>query len=169
MTLPSDARVKAYIGLAGLDGGLIAWTVFKMKSARGDMQHAIATFMIILQLFGVGLTSVGDALIHQNIEAMPEYVKTAVVWGVPLIIITNVAAITAVHLSDPRQEIERAQRNLEDEIEKSVAEHLRQNAAQIAAKVAPKVAEHRAEELTAPFFSMLSEDGHRQPSRAKTR
>lgn len=150
-TLPPDAQIMAYIGLAGLDGGLIAWTVFKMKSARGDTQQAIATFMVVIQLAGVALTSIGDSLMYSAGERMPDYILTAVVWGVPAIIALNIAAVTVVHLSDPTRELEQARRQVRDEIEKQVAAHLRENAGQIASKVVPEAARHNADEVLATF------------------
>jgi hypothetical protein len=35
-TLPVDSQVMGYAALFGLDAALIAWTVFKARSARGD-------------------------------------------------------------------------------------------------------------------------------------
>jgi hypothetical protein len=150
-TLPPDAQVLAYIGLAGLDGGLLAWVLYLRHSARGDAQRAVAMFMVVLELAGVALTSIGDSLLHTTGAQMPEYVLTAVTWGVPAIIALNIVAITVVHLSDPGAQIENAKRQLEDEVQRQVAEQLRQNLAQIAGQVTPSAAAHQAHELLASF------------------
>jgi membrane-associated HD superfamily phosphohydrolase len=160
-TLPADAQLLAYIGLAGLDGGLIAWALYYSKSARGDVQRAVAMFMVVLQLAGVALTSIGDSLLYSLGEAMPEYITIAVVWGVPAIIAVNIAAVTVVHLADPQRALDSASREVEDEIQRQVAEHLRQNVGQIAGRIAPQAAEQRARELTMRF----SLDGHKEEER----
>ena len=155
-TLPADAQLWAYIGLAGLDGGLIAWALYYSKSARGEVQRAVALFMVVLQLAGVALTSIGDSLLYSLGAAMPEYITIAVVWGVPAIIAVNITAVTAVHLADPQRALDSASREVEDEIQRQVAEHLRQNVGQIAGRIAPEAAEQRARELVTRF----SLDGH---------
>lgn len=158
-TLPSDAQVLAYVGLAGLDGGLLAWTLYLRHSARGDVQRAVATFMVAVELFGVALTSIGDSLMHTAGAQMPEYVLVAVVWGVPGIIAINIVAITVVHLSDPGAQIEQAKRQLSDEVQRQVSEQLRQNVAQLASQVAPSAAAHQANELLRSFKVGCNGDG----------
>jgi len=150
-TLPADAQILAYIGLAGLDGGLLAWTLYYRHSARGDVQRAVSAFMVVVELVGVGITSIGDSLLHTAGAQMPEYVLTAVTWGVPAIIAINIVAITVVHLNDPGAQIEHAKRQLEDEVQRQVAEQLRQNMAQIAGQVTPSAAAHQAQELLSSF------------------
>lgn len=152
-TLPPEAQIVGYAALAGLDGALLAWTLFKARSARGDKQNAIATFMICLQLAGITATLIGDTVLTSDpTELTAGYLRTVTLWAVPLIIATNVAATVVVHLVDPAQEIFNAKREVQDEIERQVAEHLRQNAAQIAAQVTPAAADHRAAELLAEFM-----------------
>lgn len=158
-TLPADAQVLAYIGLAGLDGGLLAWVLYLRHSARGDVQRAVSMFMVVVELAGVALTSIGDSLLHSVGAAMPEYVLTAVTWGVPAIIVINIVAITVVHLSDPGAQIENAKRQLEDEVQRQVAEQLRANMAQIAAQVTPSAAAHQAQELLSAFKVGKNGDG----------
>ncbi len=152
-TLPPEAQIVGYAALAGLDGALICWTVFKARRARGEKQNAIGTFMICLQLAGITATLIGDTVLTANPNDLTrDYLRTVTLWAVPLIIATNVAATVIVHLVDPAQEIYNARRDVRDEIERQVADHLRQNAAQIAARVTPAAAEHRAGELLAEFM-----------------
>lgn len=151
-TLPADAQMMAYIGLAGLDGGLIAWVLYIITGgARGDTQRAISTLMVVVQLVGVAITSIGDAVLTTDPAGAPGYIRIIVMWGVPAIIAANIVAITAVHLADPRQAIDRAERALRDEIDKQVAERLQAQAQQTAAKVAPQAAEARERELLARY------------------
>ena len=147
MSLPSDATEMAVVGIMGIDGAVIAWTLYKLFGARGEWQHAIANVMIIVSLVGVLVSVLGDTLMRQPNVAVPGYIKTAVWWGIPALIWLNVAMAIAAHLTDPRHQIKRAQRDVEDAIEAAVAEKLRENAANIASAVAPDVAAHRAEEV----------------------
>lgn len=167
-TLPQDAQILAYIGLAGLDGGLLGWTLYLRHSARGDVQRAVAMFMVVVELAGVSLTSIGDSLMHTAGAQMPEYILTAVVWGVPGIIALNIISITVVHLSDPGAQIENAKRQLADEVQRQVAEQLKENVAHLAGAVAPQAAAHQAQELLQAFkvgkngntsFQTLAVDG----------
>lgn len=159
-TLPPEAQIVGYAALAGLDGALIAWTLYKARSARGEKQNAIATFMICLQLCGITATLIGDTVLTSDPSNLTrEYLRTITLWAVPLIIATNVAATVIVHLVDPAQEIFNARREVRDEIERQVAEHLRQNAAQIAAQVTPVAAQHRANELLAEFMRQKENGG----------
>ena len=147
MTLPADAQEMAILGIVGIDGAVVAWTLFKMYGARGDWQHAIANVMIVVSLAGVLVTVLGDTLMRSPGATVPPYLQTAVWWGIPFLIWLNVAAGIFAHLQDPRQQIKRAQSDVEDAIEAAVAEKLRENAANIASAVAPDVAAHRADEV----------------------
>ncbi len=147
MTLPPDAQEMAILGIVGIDGAVVAWTLFKMFGARGDWQHAIANVMIVVSLAGVLVTVIGDTLLRSPGATIPPYLETAVWWGIPFLIWLNVAASILAHLQDPRHQIKRAQSEVEDAIEAAVAEKLRENAANIASAVAPDVAAHRATEV----------------------
>ena len=74
-------------------------------------------------------------------------------WLVPLIIAANVVAYTAAHLADPSAAIRNAERDLEDELHRQVADQIRQNKAQIAQDVSLVAAQHKAEEMLAQFAS----------------
>lgn len=159
-TLPADAQPLGYAALFGLDFALVAWTVFKAKSARGDAQHAIAVFMIVLQWVGVTALTLGDTLLTADPEHAPEYIRVVALWAAPIVIAVNVGAAIAVHLTDPEREIEQARRAVQDEIQRQVAEQLRTNAAQIAGQVAPVAADHRAKELLAEFMQKPGGNGN---------
>jgi hypothetical protein len=163
-TLPEDAQVLAYIGLAGLDGGLVAWTIFRLKSARGEAQNAISLLMVIVQLAGVAITSIGDSLMRTAGAVMPDYVLLAVTWGVPAIIAINIVAYTAIHLTDPGAAIERARREMEDEIKRQTAEQIRASASTLAGTIAPEAAAHHARQLRAEIGFSGNGNGKDKPA-----
>lgn len=109
-------------------------------------------------------TVLGDTLMRQPGVEVPAYLRTAVWWGIPFLIWLNVAMAIAAHLTDPRHQIRRAQRDVEDAIEAAVAEKLRENAANIASAVAPDVAAHRAEEVQRRILTTV---GLRSPNGRK--
>lgn len=157
-TLPPGSEIMGYAALFGLDFALIAWVVFKMFGARGDKQHAISTFMIVLQVVGVGACLLADTWTVADPGHSPEVIGLIALWVVPGVITINVGAVTAVHLSDPTHEIRNAQNTLEDELNKQVAEYLRQNRGQIAGSVTPQAAQHRASELLAQFVASQQQE-----------
>lgn len=158
-TLPPDAQPLGYAALFGLDFALVAWTIFKAKSARGDVQQTVAIFMILLQWIGVTALTLGDTLLTADPENAPEYIQMVALWAAPIVISINVGAAIVVHLTDPEREIESARNAVQDEIQRQVAEQLKSNAAQIAGRVAPTAANHRAEELLAEFMQKPSSNG----------
>lgn len=160
-TLPPDAQPLGFAALFGLDFALVAWTVFKAKSARGDAQQAIAMFMIVLQWVGVTALTLGDTLLTADPANSPEYIKLMALWAAPIVISINVGAVVVVHLTDPAREIERARSAVQDEINRQVAEQLKSNAAQIAGRVAPVAADHRANELLSEFMNKSSGNGQK--------
>ncbi len=161
MTLPADAQEMAILGIVGIDGAVVAWTLFKMFGARGEWQHAIANVMIVVALAGVLVTVLGDTLMRSPGTTVPPYLQTAVWWGIPFLIWLNVAAGIFAHLQDPRQQLKRTQQDLYDHIEAAVAEKLRENAANIASAVAPDVAAHRAEEVQRRILTSVGLNGRR--------
>lgn len=140
-TLPSDALVFGVMGIAGLDGGLLAWSLFYMHGARGGAQKGIALTMICVSLVGILFTVVGDSLMRSKVAELPEYVSLAVLWGVPVIIWTNVCAIVATHILDPERKIEDARRMVEHTIAQKRAQLMYDSADTIASEIAPS--EHR--------------------------
>jgi hypothetical protein len=158
-TLDADGQVLGYAALAGLDGGLLAWTVYKMKSARGDAQHAIAMFMIVLEWIGVAGLVVADTLLTADAASAPAYIRVIALWCVPVVISLNVGAIITVHMVDPQRAIEAARRTVQDEIQRQVAEQLKEASAQIAGQVSPTAAKHHAEGLLAEYVRTFSGDG----------
>lgn len=158
-TLPPGSEIMGYAALFGLDFSLIAWTVFKMFGARGEKQHAIATYMVCIQIAGVGATLLADTWFVADAQNAPAVIGMIALWIVPIIITINIAAVTATHLSDPSAEIRNAKNQLEDEINKQIAEQLRNNRGQIAGSITPEAARLYADEMLTQFM-MTSRNGH---------
>ena len=105
LTLPANQQVVGYLALVAFDGGLVGWTLFYLHGAKGAWQRGIAALMILVSLVGV-LIAFGVDTFYQSAargtiaEIDPQMVTTAI-WGMVIIIGTNVAAVTAIHLMDP--------------------------------------------------------------------
>jgi len=154
-TLPPDMAVLGFAALFGLDIGLLAWLFWTTRSARGGAQRTIGTLMVVVDLAGITAAVIGDTLLVAGGEAYQSAVSTVAVWIVPVIILSNVAAIVGAHLVDPAQSIRDAQRALEDELQWQLADHLRQNAAQVAAGAVPEAAAHKQAEMVAGFLAAI--------------
>lgn len=150
-TLPSDALVFAVMGLAGLDGGLLAWSLFYMHGARGGAQKGISLTMICISLIGILVTVVGDSLMRSKMAGLPEYVALAVLWGVPIIIWTNVCAIVATHILDPDRKVEDARRAVEHTIANKRAQMMHDSADSIASQIAPSEHQQFVTEIKARY------------------
>lgn len=150
-TLPSDALVFAVMGLAGLDGGLVAWSLFYMHGARGGAQKGIALTMIGVSLLGILVTVVGDSLMRSKIANLPEYVTLAVLWGVPIVIWLNVAAVVATHILDPDRKLEDARRSVEHTIAAKRAQLMNDSADTLAGEIAPSEHTRFVNEMKARF------------------
>jgi len=158
-TLDADGQILGYAALAGLDGGLLGWTLYKMNSARGDTQNAIAMFMIVLEWVGVAGLVVADTLLTADAANAPSYIRVIALWCVPVVISINVGAIIATKLADPGRQIETARRAVQDEIQRQVADQLREASAQIAGRVSPTAAAHHTDAMLAEYLRTFSGDG----------
>lgn len=128
-TLPPDAQVMAFAALAALDAGALAWLAFANRTS--GPRHDLALLMLAIDLFGVGAAAIADTAMITGVNE--SIVETVTTWAVPIIIISNVAAIFVAKALDPRRgareaervrlaRIELARRRVLDEIESAERE-----------------------------------------------
>lgn len=99
--LPNDP-ITNYFALALFDGGAIAWLGAWLYHARGIFQRAISLSLMVIDLLGVILLSAGRLLGGgQTLTEAPENLGIAVVYGVVIATLINLAAIYAFHTTDP--------------------------------------------------------------------
>ena len=99
--LPNDP-LAAYFALALFDGGALAWLGAWLYKARGLPQRAISLIMLIMDLAGVLLMAGGRLLLGgQTLTDAPETLGAAVVYGILLMTLLNLAAAYGYHITDP--------------------------------------------------------------------
>jgi len=147
MSVPASHTEIAIVGIAGIDGAVIGWTLFRLFGAKGDWHYTISTVMIMVGLVGILISVLGDTLVRLPGTEPPDYLVAALWWGIPVIIWMNVAAFILVHLTDPTHVVDRAKRDVHHAIEQAVARILQENAESYASEVAPDVAAQRAAEV----------------------
>jgi hypothetical protein len=145
LTLPASQQVIGYLALVAFDGGLVGWTLFYLHGARGAWQRSISALMIVVSLTGV-LIAFGADTFYQSAargtiaEVDPGMVEGAI-WGMVAIIGTNVAAVTAVHLTDPEARRLQAEEEARDKITEAALRQIASNSESLAAELAPRLGE----------------------------
>src|SRR5689334_10663333 len=111
-TLPADAQILGFAGLAGLDLGLLAWTFYANGGARGN-QRTVALLMIVVNFAGVAAATLADTLLIVGAKENQALISTVASWILPIIIIANVGAVIACHVMDPAQALKDAERQVD--------------------------------------------------------
>jgi len=113
-TVPSGWEVMAFIGLLALDIGAVLWSYIWMFNSTTEWQDRIAMIFFVIDMSGVALTSITDSLLYGDEEsvmlAMLEPITMVII---PIIIISNVIAGIAYHLTSAETRTRRTQRQLE--------------------------------------------------------
>jgi streptogramin lyase len=155
LTLPQDRQALAWVGLAALDGGLVAWLVTYLFGARGGAQRAIALVMIVCDLLGAVAIFTADTLYNTGKAGLtatmtPGAIYTAVL-ALSLIVAINIAATVAFHLTEPEALRNQAEEAARAKIEDAILMAIRDNAGQLAAEIAPKVSRTWKDQMTAEY------------------
>lgn len=110
-TVPDGMQVLALVGLWGLDIGAIAWSLVWIFGSTGKFQNWTAMAFFIIDLIGVALTSLTDALMYSQGEAALSGTLTGIAAvAVPLVLFGNVTAGFIYHMTSPQTRARRKQR-----------------------------------------------------------
>lgn len=155
LTLPPDKSIMAVFALAAFDGGLLLWSAYLIKGARGMWQRAISALMVAVSFIGVVVAFGADTMISSAergviAEQSPEFV-TGVIWALVGIIALNIGAVVLIHITEPDVlrkigEDERADRRAaaevkaQSKIELAAISQLEADADTLAAQLAPELA-----------------------------
>jgi hypothetical protein len=145
--------------LVAFDGGLVGWTLFYLHGAKGAWQRGISAMMIAVSLAGVLIAFGADTLYQANARGTlatldPTLVATAI-WGMVLIIGTNVGAVTAIHLTDPDTRKAQAEEEARDRITEAALLQIASNAESLAAELAPQLGAAWLTEMRAQYTHSL--------------
>jgi len=130
----------ALLGLAATEGGLYVWTRYHVKSARGAGQRAVSLILIVVCLIGVSIAFVADMLINAEsfglVSAIDPNVALAIIGGVALVTIANVAAYIAVLNLDPEVQREATDEALRSKVENEATAKKKERSAELAKELA---------------------------------
>ena len=120
LTVRVDQQAIGYLALVAFDGGLIGWTLFYLHGAKGGWQRGISAMMIVVSLAGVLIAFSADTLYQANVRGTWVTLEPASLarasWGKVFIIGANVAALIAIHLTDPLARTAQAEEEARDRI-----------------------------------------------------
>lgn len=105
-----EFTVAAIIALVGLDVAAVAWSLVWMFGSTTKWQDLVALVMFIVSLVGMVLTSMTDTLAGES--NVPPALKFSAYYGVPAIILLNVAAGIMYHMISPQVSLGRKERRM---------------------------------------------------------
>jgi hypothetical protein len=159
-SLPPEMMIFGVVALAVTEVALVGWEVYYLQSAKCPAQKGIALLMFLAQLAVTGALVAGDTWMVVQPDAAPEFIKLAVLWSVPAILVSNIAALFGVHAADPDAQLAQAKLDVRQAIHAQTVAQLREGAAQIASEVSGTGAKHYADETRAEFLRSFSGNGH---------
>lgn len=159
ITLPLDQQALAYVALVAFDGGLIGWTWYYLKGAKGAWQRAIAIAMIFVSLAGVIIAFMGDTL-YQSAQRgaltdLPSGLVLTVIIGLGAVISINIAAFIGIQITDPTTRKEQAAQEAQDEIEEAAIAQIRASSKMLATELAPRLGQAWVDEMRARYGAAL--------------
>lgn len=102
-SVPDGQQFMALIGLWGLDIGAIAWSLVWIFGSTAKYQDWISMSFFVIDLSGVVLTSLTDALGYSAPDgAMTEMLQGISAPIIPLIVVANVIAGFIYHMTSPK-------------------------------------------------------------------
>lgn len=109
-----EYTVAAIVALVGLDIAAVAWSLVWMFGSTTKWQDVVSLLMFVVSIIGMVLTSMTDTLSGEG--AVPEALKFSAYYGVPAIILLNVAAGITYHMISPQVALGRKERRLKADI-----------------------------------------------------
>ncbi len=159
-SLPPEMIIFGVVALCVTEVALVGWELYYLSAAKTAVQKGIALLMFLAQLAVTGALVAGDTWMVLDPTNAPEYIKLAVLWAVPAILVANMAALFGVHAADPDAQLAQAKRDVQQAIHSQTVNQLRESAASIAAQVSGTGARHYADETMAEFLRSFSGNGH---------
>ena len=115
-SLPADYKFLAVAGLAGLDVGVIFWTLTWIFGSTSKGQDATAMGMLVTDYIGVAITTVVGFLSNRG-STVPSLLQTVALYGVIGVVLVNFGAGIIYHLTSPKSTHRRAMRKMVEKLE----------------------------------------------------
>lgn len=127
--LPDDAtgQVLAVLFLFATEAGLILWHETSLAHCTTSQQAMIATAMIITDFVGSLAAGVGDMILNQTLASgytIPPLLTVLLIYGMPLVVAANVAAVLYYLSNDADTLIEQGKRQLRYEVTRQALKEL---------------------------------------------
>ena len=168
ITLPLSQQALAYVALVAFDGGLIGWTWYYLKGAKGAWQRAISVAMIFVSLAGVIIAFMGDTLYQSaqrgTLTELPPGIVLTVIIGLGAVISTNIAAFIGIQITDPNTRKEQAAQEAQDEIEEAAIAQIRASSKMLATELAPRLGQAWVDEMRARYGAALPAPAPARPA-----
>ncbi len=133
----------ALLGIFALDAGLIAWHTLYRKFANSESQETTAKWLVVVDFAGSLGAGVADMIIRQTMitYSIPPLLAKALIFGIPLIVAINVAAVLYYQANDPDEREERARRRVEAKIRSLAIQDVEDSAEAIAVELKKDISE----------------------------
>ncbi|MGB8647272.1 MAG: hypothetical protein WCF84_18685 [Anaerolineae bacterium] len=100
--LPGQWKILGLVGIVAFDGGVIIWSG-AWKKARSKKQLTISEWMFVADFIGVALAFLGDSSFRSEQGAfLPAEFTNVISWGIPLVLLANVAAYYQYSKASPK-------------------------------------------------------------------
>ena len=110
-SVPEDWKIIAFVGLWGLDFGMIGWSLVWMFGSSAKYQDWLSGAFIAIDTIGVILTSLTDSLMYGDSGgAMYATLEPVAMVLIPMVIISNAVATVIYHLTSPKVRMKRQNR-----------------------------------------------------------
>ena len=122
-SVPDDWKIIAFVGLFGLDFGLIGWALAYAKGATTSTQKMLAKTFIVVDALGVLISGLADSLMYnESGDAIYQTFEPIVMFLIPIIIMGNAFATLAYKLADEQIIEDRKKRDREYERRQRIAQ-----------------------------------------------
>jgi hypothetical protein len=125
-TMPEAIRPFALAVVCGIDLAFLAWDNYAAHKAKSAAQHTVGVVMIVVDLLGIGAALIADTATVVDPTGSKQLIVMVAMFGIPVVVLANIAALSAVGQLDPdRKATEEADRH-EREMKLDRARHERE-------------------------------------------
>lgn len=100
-TMPAAIKMFALAVICGLDLAFLAWDDYSAHKSKSAAQHTVGVAMIIVNLLGIGAALIADTATIVDPEGSKSLIVTVAMFGIPALVIANIAALSAIDQLDP--------------------------------------------------------------------
>lgn len=147
--------VLALLFLFSTEVGLIMWHEISLRYTTTQEQHYVAITMTWVDFAASLAAGIADMILRQNVMAgyqIPPMLGTILIYGMPLVMALNVAAVLFFQYHDSESQIERARRELRHEIHRQALKELTNSAGSVAASIKKDVARQLRDDVTGGYL-----------------